>query len=101
MKRPRLAQANRNKPFHILRTQNTNYLMASKTPTSATALAEQNAEDIHEQYEKYLHAGSGGKQRSKVEVQLNSQHHDASGDTRKIVQAMANNEKNQKHEKKQ
>ncbi len=43
---------------------------------------------------------SGGKQRSKVEVQLNSQHHDASGDTRKIVQAMANNEKNQKHEKK-
>ena len=31
--------------------------MASKTPTSATALAEQNAEDIHEQYEKYLHAG--------------------------------------------
>jgi hypothetical protein len=43
---------------------------------------------------------SGGKQRSKVEVQLNSQHHDAGGDTRKIVQAMANNEKNQKHEKK-
>jgi hypothetical protein len=43
---------------------------------------------------------SGGKQRSKVEVQLNSQHHDAGGDTRKIVQQMANNEKNQKHEKK-
>lgn len=43
---------------------------------------------------------SGGKQRSKVEVQLNSQHQDAGGDTRKIVQAMANNEKNQKHEKK-
>ena len=43
---------------------------------------------------------SGGKQRTKVEVQLNSQHHDAGGDTRKIVQAMANNEKNQKHEKK-
>ncbi|CAF4275937.1 unnamed protein product, partial [Adineta steineri] len=55
----------------------------------------------HKQYEKYLNAGSGGKQRSKVEVQLNSQHHDAGGDTRKIVNAMANNEKNQKqHEKK-
>ncbi|CAF1135853.1 unnamed protein product [Adineta steineri] len=68
---------------------------------SASALAEQNAEDTYEQYEKYLNAGSGGKQRSKVEVQLNSQHHDAGGDTRKIVNAMANNEKNQKqHEKK-
>lgn len=43
---------------------------------------------------------SGGKQRTKVEVQLNSQHHDAGGDTRKIVQAMANNEKNQRNEKK-
>jgi len=49
---------------------------------------------------KQLSSDSGGKQRSKVEVQLNSQHHDAGGDTRKIVQAMANNEKNQKHEKK-
>ncbi|CAF1010366.1 unnamed protein product [Rotaria sp. Silwood1] len=74
--------------------------MASTNPTSATALAEQNAEDTYEQYEKYLNAGSGGKQRSKVEVQLNSQHHDAGGDTRKIVQAMVNNEKNHKHEKK-
>ncbi|UJR22327.1 hypothetical protein I4U23_025389 [Adineta vaga] len=64
---------------------------------SATALAEQNAEDTYEQYEKYLNAGSGGKQRSKVEVQLNSQHQDVGGDTRKIVQAMVNNEKNQKH----
>ena len=43
---------------------------------------------------------SGGKQRSKVEVQLNSQHHDAGGDTRKIVTQMANNEKNRQHEKK-
>jgi len=43
---------------------------------------------------------SGGKQRSKIEVQLNSQHQDAGGDTRRIVQAMSNNEKNQKHDKK-
>ena len=43
---------------------------------------------------------SGGKQRSKMEVQKNSQHHDTSGDTRRIVQVMSNNEKNQKNEKK-
>ena len=43
---------------------------------------------------------SGGKQRTKVEVQLNSQHQDAGGDTRKIVTAMANNEKNRQHDKK-
>ncbi|CAF1054976.1 unnamed protein product [Rotaria sordida] len=71
--------------------------MTSTNSVSATALAEQNAEDIYEQYEKYLHAGSGGKQRSKIEVELNSQHHDAGGDTRKIVAAMANNEKNRLH----
>jgi hypothetical protein len=40
---------------------------------------------------------SGGKQRSKIEVELNSQRHDAGGDTRKIVTAMANNEKNRLH----
>ena len=40
---------------------------------------------------------SGGKQRSKVEVEMNSQRHDAGGDTRKIVTAMANNEKNRLH----
>ncbi|CAF2436582.1 unnamed protein product [Rotaria sp. Silwood2] len=71
--------------------------MTSTNSVSATALAEQNAEDTYEQYEKYLHAGSGGKQRSKIEVELNSQRHDAGGDTRKIVTAMANNEKNRLH----
>jgi hypothetical protein len=40
---------------------------------------------------------SGGKQRSKIEVELNSQRHDTGGDTRKIVTAMANNEKNRLH----
>ncbi len=40
---------------------------------------------------------SGGKQRSKIEVELNSQRHDIGGDTRKIVTAMANNEKNRLH----
>lgn len=40
---------------------------------------------------------SGGKQRSKIEVELNSQRYDAGGDTRKIVTAMANNEKNRLH----
>ena len=40
---------------------------------------------------------SGGKQRSKSEVERNSQRHDAGGDTRKIVTAMANNEKNRLH----
>lgn len=48
----------------------------------------------------YCLFSSGGKQRSKIEVQLNSQHQDAGGDTRRIVQAMSNNEKNQKHDKK-
>jgi len=40
---------------------------------------------------------SGGKQRSKIEVERNSQRHDAGGDTRRIVTAMANNEKNRLH----
>jgi hypothetical protein len=40
---------------------------------------------------------SGGKQRSKVEVERNSQRHDTGGDTRKIVTAMANGQKNRLH----
>lgn len=71
--------------------------MASTNTISATQLAEQHAEDTYEQYEKYLHAGSGGKQRSKIEVEMNSQRHDAGGDTRKIVTTMANGEKNRLH----
>jgi hypothetical protein len=31
--------------------------MTSTNTVSASALAEQNAEDTYEQYEKYLHAG--------------------------------------------
>ena len=45
----------------------------------------------------FLLLDSGGKQRSKIEVEINSQRHDAGGDTRKIVTAMANNEKNRVH----
>lgn len=71
--------------------------MASSNSLSATELAEQYAEDTYAKYEKYFHAGSGGKQRSKIEVELNSQRHDAGGDTRRIVTAMANNEKNRTH----
>ncbi|UJR26753.1 hypothetical protein I4U23_008068 [Adineta vaga] len=74
-----------------------NLLMATMNSISASEIAEQNAEDTYEQYEKYFHAGSGGKQRSKVEVAINSQRYDAGGDTRKIVTAMANNEKNRLH----
>lgn len=44
-----------------------------------------------------VYINSGGKQRTKIEVELNSQRHDAGGDTRKIVTAMANNEKNRLH----
>ena len=40
---------------------------------------------------------SGGKLPSKVEVAINSQRYDAGGDTRKIVTAMINNEKNRQH----
>jgi hypothetical protein len=40
---------------------------------------------------------SGGKQRSKIEVELNSQRQNIGGDTRKIVTAMVNNEKNRIH----
>ncbi|CAF0732580.1 unnamed protein product [Adineta ricciae] len=72
-------------------------IMSATNSISASELAEQNAEDTYEQYEKYFHAGSGGKQRSKVEVAINSQRYDAGGDTRKIVTAMVNNEKNRQH----
>ncbi|CAF0887148.1 unnamed protein product [Adineta steineri] len=71
--------------------------MTTTNTISASELAEQNAEDTYEQYEKYFNAGSGGKQRSKIEVEINSQRHDAGGDTRKIVTAMVNNEKNRLH----
>ena len=47
-----------------------------------------------------LHS-SGGKQRTKVEVQLNSQHKDVGGDTRKIVTAMMNQEKNHNQQQQQ
>lgn len=73
--------------------------MSSTRTLSATELAEQHAEDTYEQYEKYFHAGSGGKQRSKIEVELNSKRYDAGGDTRRIVTAMVNNEKNRLHKK--
>lgn len=43
---------------------------------------------------------SGGKQRTKIEVQLNSQHQDPNGDTRRIVQNMQNSGKHNKQEKK-
>lgn len=43
---------------------------------------------------------SGGKRRSKVEVEKNSQRQDVGGDTRKIVTALVNNEKNRLHEHK-
>jgi hypothetical protein len=49
-------------------------------------------------FSKFIYfVNSGGKQRSKIEVELNSQRHDIGGDTRKIVTAMVNNEKNRIH----
>jgi hypothetical protein len=53
--------------------------------------------NLYETGRSIFYLNSGGKQRSKIEVELNSQRHDAGGDTRKIVTAMANNEKNRQH----
>ena len=48
-------------------------------------------------FNRSLQNSSGGKQRSKIEVALNSRRPDVGGDTRKIVTAMVNNEKNRLH----
>ena len=47
-------------------------------------------------HEKYLQAGHGGKQRNKLEVALNTNKHDPSGNVRIIVSKMQNFEHNRR-----
>ena len=47
-------------------------------------------------HEKYLQAGHGGKQRNKLEVALNTNKHDPSGNVRIIVSKMQNFEQNRR-----
>lgn len=58
--------------------------------------------DKYEEYEfehdKHMFSGHSGKQRSKTEAAKNSNHHDPSGHTRKIVTKLQNTEANKKKE---
>ncbi|CAF0980721.1 unnamed protein product [Didymodactylos carnosus] len=60
-------------------------------------------EDVYDHYlfenEKHFQAGNGGKQRTKVEVALNSNRQESNGQNRKIVTLMANTEKNRNSSK--
>ncbi|CAF1512385.1 unnamed protein product, partial [Didymodactylos carnosus] len=60
-------------------------------------------EDTYDHYlfenEKHFQAGNGGKQRTKAEVELNSNRQESNGQNRKIVTIMANTEKNHKSTK--
>lgn len=56
--------------------------------------------DKYEEYEfehdKHMFSGHSGKQRTKAEAEKNSNHHDPSGHTRKIVTKLQNTENNKK-----
>ena len=56
--------------------------------------------DEYEHYnydqDKYVHSGTGGKQRSKKEVSEHTNHTDPSGHTRKIVTKLQNSEAKKK-----
>ena len=47
-------------------------------------------------YEKDMHSGKSGKQRSKKEAAEHTNHHDPSGHTRKTAQKLVNNSANEK-----
>lgn len=48
------------------------------------------------EHEKYLQAGHGGKQRTKREVESNTNKHDPSGNVRVIINKMVNFEHNRR-----
>jgi len=52
-----------------------------------------NLEEYDMEQDKFM-PGKGGKGRSKLEASQNTNHHDPSGQTRKIVTKMQNTEKN-------
>lgn len=58
--------------------------------------------DEYEKYEfdndKHMFSGHSGKQRSKTEAQLHTNHHDPSGHSRKILTKLQNTENNKKKE---
>lgn len=57
--------------------------------------------DEYEQYNyEEFNNGRGGKNRTKVEQQQNSNRHDPCGHTRKILEKLVNTEKNKREEKK-
>lgn len=68
----------------------------------SSANQETTTPDKYEEYEfehdKHMFSGHSGKQRSKTEAAKNSNHHDPSGHTRKIVTKLQNSEANKKKE---
>lgn len=70
--------------------------------SSANSTNPEVPEDKYEEYEfdhdKHMFSGHSGKQRSKTEAAKNSNHHDPSGHTRKIVTKLQNTEANKKKE---
>lgn len=48
-------------------------------------------------YDKYIFSGHSGKQRSKLEASLHTNHFDPCGHSRKIVTKLQNMEKNRRH----
>lgn len=55
-------------------------------------------EEYEFEHDKHMFSGHSGKQRSKTEAAKNSNHHDPSGHTRKIVTKLQNTENNKKKE---
>jgi len=55
-------------------------------------------EEYEFEHDKHMFSGHSGKQRSKTEAAKNSNHHDPSGHTRKIVTKLQNSEANKKKE---
>lgn len=68
--------------------------------TTATATATESHFDEYEHYnfayDKHIYAGHSGKQRSKKEAEVHTNHFDPSGHSRKIAQKLMNSEANKK-----
>mgnify|MGYP003476963790 CR=1 FL=1 len=66
----------------------------------SSANQETSTDNKYEEYEfehdKHMFSGHSGKQRSKTEAAKNSNHHDPSGHTRKIVTKLQNTEAKKK-----
>lgn len=69
----------------------------SEQSTETTAPQDYEKYDQYEfENDKHVFSGHSGKQRTKVEAEKHTNHHDASGHTRKIVTKLQNSEKNKK-----